>query len=217
VLVCSRVIIRHCNAYNAASLACEAAFYQASTLRLSIFDYIASSMETMLESGLLDDMHEDVMHNLCTHISEKQACKLSVSRTGLLVNAAVERQKDWLSLQDLPAPRVRQPWRRKPPTQGPTITSAVNNGTSKKSRRQPSTPSPVTSPDLQPTPAPSAIDDIFTMDEEVSSPLHASVPPKGARQMTPLDLSQARSSGPVWKSKAAEADRYVWCLDVVRR
>ena len=68
ILICSRVIIRHCNVYNAASLACEASFFQAEALQNSIFDYITASLETMLESGFLDDMDEDTLADLTKYI-----------------------------------------------------------------------------------------------------------------------------------------------------
>jgi hypothetical protein len=211
ILVCSRVVIRHCNAYNAASLACEAAFYQANTLKLSIFDYISFSMETMLESGLLDDMHEDVMHDLCDHIAERQNRKLSVSRNAVLVNAALGRQKEWLALQDIPTPRVRQPWRWKTAAQAsksPVLIATDITPVKTRHRKTVETPSPVTSPELQPTPSTTMGDDIFTMDDDVAPSSSGAVTPRVTRPMTPLDLLSApRSSGPVWKSKAVEADR----------
>lgn len=198
VLVCSRVIIRHCNAYNAAALACEASFYQAITLKNSIFDYIVSCMETMLESGLLDEMHEDVLLDLCQHIGEKQLRKLGASRSGELVNTAMEKWKDWLAIQDIPVPRVRQPWRWKP--RSPLV--APINPTSSRARK---TPSPVFSPDFKPA---SGQDDIFAMDDEMATPPSTSaVTPRSSRPMTPLDLSAGSGKGAVWRSRAVEAEK----------
>lgn len=203
ILVCSRVIIRHCNAYNAAALACEAAFYQATTLKHSVFDYIVSCMETMLESGLLDDMHEDVLLELCQHISTKQVKKLGVARSSQLVNQAMERQKDWLAMQDIPVPRVRQAWKWKPksPALSPVDTMPLTSVTITRRR---DTPSPVASPELPP----STSDDMFTMDD-LQTPQSTSgryTPKALSRPMTPLDLSSG-SKGAVWKSRAAESDK----------
>lgn len=205
--MCSRVIIRHCNVFNAAALACEATFYQATTLKLSIFDYIISSMETMLESGLLDEMYEDVLQDLCRVIAQKQEQKLSVSRSGVLVDLAMYVHREWLALQDIPAPRVRQPfkWRSKSPKLSP-----VDLITPMREIR-PSSPSPATSPEMNAVVS-TPVDDIFSMDD-LSSPstTPGTVTPK--RPMTPLDLS-ARSSGkgPVWKPRVVEANKLVCCI-----
>lgn len=205
VLVCSRVIGRHCNCYNAAALACEAAFYQANTLKLSIFDYISASMETMLESGLLDEMHEDVLQDLCAVIAKKQERKLPVSRTGLLVNQAVDKHRDWLAVQDLPMPRVRAPfkWKARSPTILPTDRAhQARNGRQVNS-------SPTASPEVGPSVGTN--EDIFQMDEEHGSPV-PSTGSRPTRPVTPLDISAGASairSGPVWKSQKVETSRSV--------
>jgi len=191
--------------YNAAALACEASFYQATTLKLSIFDYIVACMETMLESGLLDEMHEDVLLELSQHITKQQLRKLSVSRSNKLVNAAMEKHRDWLNVQDFPVPRVRQPWKWKP--RSPAL-SPVDLTTTRIRKK---TPSPVTSPELRATPGQGALgDEMFTMDDDLASPLASgwSQTPKSSRPMTPLDLSAGVSSSrPVWKSKIVEAEK----------
>ena len=201
------MIMRHCNASNAAALACEATFYQATTLKLSVFDYIISCMETMLESGLLDDMDDDVLLDLCRVISDKQSRKLSVSRSGTLVSLAMDKHREWLALQDIPVPRVRQPWkwRSKSPLISPTDPVTRKRADPRSSR------SPVTSPEMLPTPMAAVVDDIFSMDDvSVSSPSAPSTAqtPKSSRPMTPLDIANSQSSkGPVWKSRTVEIDR----------
>jgi hypothetical protein len=200
------VVIRHCNAYNAASLACEANFYQATTLKLSIFDYIISCMETMLESGLLDDMDDETLGELIRVIAEKQGKKLWVSRSQKLLKEAMENHKDWLTLQDIPTPRVRQPFKWKP--RSPML-SSTETMTPVKDRRR-GTPSPIASPELQPIPSSSTVDDIFAMDDDPSSPsVASSSAPKVSRPVTPLDLSASsqRVTGPVWRSAAVEAQK----------
>ena len=208
VLICSRIISQHCNAYNAAALACEASFYQARTLKLSIFDYIISSMETMLESGLLDEMHEDVLMELSEVIAEKQAKKLSVARTGDLVNEAMKRQKEWLAFQDIPVPRVRIPYKKR--IRASPVIAPVD------STRNPNLVSPSPSPMLEPQVTGAAVEEMFTMDDDIHTPSTGSgqqTPRATSRPMTPLSGSGGSAKGgPVWKSKAIEAEKWAFTL-----
>ncbi|OCF55793.1 hypothetical protein L486_06545 [Kwoniella mangroviensis CBS 10435] len=210
VLICSRAIVKHCNALNAAALATEATFYQANTLKLSIFDYIISCMETMLESGLLDEMDFDVLQDLSEVIAQKQATRLSVSRSQLLVKQATEKHRDWLLLQDIPQPRVRQPfrWRPKSPALSPVDTMTLSSA-SKERERVKMPLSPMMSPEMQP----SAADGIFQMDDDLPTPpssASGTVTPRVARPVTPLNLSAAAaqdSKGAVWRSKTVETEK----------
>ena len=164
-------------------------------------------METFLESGLLDDMEEDVLLDLSRVISIKQQNKLSIPRSGVLIHQAMEKYGDWLAVQDIPTPRIRQPWKWK--ARSPVQSPAEVLKSTKTTRR--SSPSPVTSPDIRPTPSASNVDDIFTMDDEVCTPTAAASgarTPKNSRPMTPLDLS-ASSKAPVWKSRTVETERCV--------
>lgn len=214
ILICSRVIIKHCHVYNAASLACEASFFQAEALKKSIFGYITASLETMLESGLLDDMDEDTLADLTRYIDKAQLKKLRVPRSQLLAKRALEEHKEWLAMQDIPAPRVRQPWRWKIKSPAlspvePFVMSSLGQQVGKKGKRRPMIPSPINSPDVSAANGP---DDIFTMDDDPSSPPNADsgrTTPRSARPMTPLDLSAppVTKGGPVWRSSAVEAQK----------
>ena len=155
-------------------------------------------------------MDDDVLQDLSRVISDKQATKLAVSRSGVLIALAMEKHRDWLALQDIPTPRIRQPWKWKPRS---PILASPERVTSTKDRR-PSCPSPVTSPDLHPTPSSTTLDEIFTMDDDVIPPTIASssaLTPKMSRPMTPLDLHAASQvlKGPVWKSRTVESEKYV--------
>ncbi|WWC60971.1 uncharacterized protein I303_103548 [Kwoniella dejecticola CBS 10117] len=211
VLVCSRAIIKPCNAFNAAALATEAAFYQADTLKLSIFDYIIACMETMLESGLLDEMDADVLQDLSDVIAQKQSVRLSVSRNQVLVKAAMEKHREWLSLQDIPQPRVRQSFRWKPrsPALSPVDTMSFSSAKKEKRRNANTIPS---SPLLSPEMLPSAADGIFQMDDEPPTPPSTSsgaVTPRVTRPVTPLDLAAVPGQGKsaVWRSKTVETEK----------
>ncbi|WWC69338.1 uncharacterized protein I206_103276 [Kwoniella pini CBS 10737] len=208
VLICSRAIIKHCNAFNAAALATEAAFYQANTLKLSIFDYIISCMETMLESGLLDEMDTDVLQDLSDVIAQKQSVKLSVSKNQVLVKAAMEKHREWLLLQDIPQPRIRQPFKWKPrsPALSPVDTMTFSSSNKEKKRAQ-IPPSPLLSPEM----LPSAADGMFQMDDEPPTPPSTSgaTTPRVTRPVTPLDLAAVpgQSKGAVWRSKTVETEK----------
>jgi hypothetical protein len=200
VLVCSRVIAKHCNPFNAAALAVEASFYGAVELRSSIFDYISACMETMLESGLLDDMDEDVLRDLSKTIGVKQGDKAVVPRSNILVDELMVKHREWIAVQDIPTPRVRQAYKWKP--RSPHLEA-----------RRPST-SPMTTPDLKPLTPAAPVDEIFTMDEETSAgttPRQAPSPNPSTgsgRPMTPLSLGAGSSSGKaVWKSRTVEQEK----------
>lgn len=199
VLVCSRVIARHCNPYNAAALATEASFYQASVLKRSIFDYIASCMETMLESGLLDDMDDEVLRDLSDVIAAKQSDRAVIPRSAILVSEAMAKNRDWLALQDIPTPRVRAPQKWKP--RSPLLVPHDHG------RRSPG--SPLATPDLKPLQPTSAVDEIFSMDEETpttpATPTHVNGHGDKGRPMTPLSLGSAKT--PVWKSRTVQSEK----------
>lgn len=163
-------------------------------------------METMLESGLLDEMHEDVLLELSQHITRQQLRKLSVSRSNKLVNAAMEKHRDWLSVQDFPVPRVRQPWKWKP--RSPGLSPVDLTATAIRRRK---TPSPATSPELRAIMGQGTVGDgMFTMDDDLATPPTSGwvQTPRSSRPMTPLDISAGITSGkPVWKSKVVEAEK----------
>lgn len=169
-------------------------------------------METMLESGLLDEMDEDVLQELCGVIAKKQEVRLGVSRDGALLNELVGKWGDWLAMQDIPGPRVRQPW--KPRVMRSPKLSPLDASTQPKDKgkRRPiaHTPSPVVSPVLRSQAT--ASDDIFAMDDDATSPPSTASgrhTPRGSRPMTPLDLhsGSSRSGQAPWKSRTVESGR----------
>lgn len=221
VLVCSRAIIRHCNVFNAAALASEASFYQANTLKLSVFDYIISCLETMLESGLLDEMDQNVLQDLSNVIAEKQKKRSPVAREGVLVKELMARHRDWLLVQDIPAPIVRQPFKYR--ARSALSPVDLTSGKPVASRRK-APSSPAVNPSTEVPDKSSAADGIFQMDDDLPTPtISASevrTPNKGSRSMTPLNLGAtpfqpASTSGsstpakaaPIWKSKTVETSK----------
>lgn len=172
-------------------------------------------METMLESGLLDEMDEDVLQELCGVIAKKQEVRLGVSRDGTLLNELVGKWGDWLALQDVPAPRVRAPWKpriMRSPKLSPLepMTSQSTRDKGKRRPQPPPSPSPAASPELRSQHT--GADDIFAMDDEAMSPSTNTgrQTPRSTRPMTPLDLHSGSKPGQVpWKSRTVESGRYV--------
>lgn len=147
----------------------------------------------MLESGLLDEMDDDVLQELCNVIAKKQDKRLGVSRDGSLMDEAVGKWGDWLALQDIPQHRIRAPYK-------PRVMRSPKIEPTPTTRRRKGSPSPVTSPEIK-----AQGDDIFSMDEE-ASPMVSAKGSRGSRPMTPLDL-QSTKTNLTWKSKTVESGR----------
>ncbi|KDQ61981.1 hypothetical protein JAAARDRAFT_528626 [Jaapia argillacea MUCL 33604] len=194
LLICSAVVLRHVNVHNACFTLADATHYNAYDLIRSVQGYLAVNMETFLESRMLEDLSPELIKQLSAFIRSKQAEKSPISRTNRLVDAAVERNAEWLSMQDIPHPIPRS-------KAGALRDSAKLSppGSAKKSRRLSATGSPIISPTIRAMrsfrvdPLVPHEDDLFAMDDTESVP--------------PLDLAQAHSpttdlpvkSAPVWK------------------
>ncbi|KAH7891012.1 hypothetical protein F5I97DRAFT_1964416 [Phlebopus sp. FC_14] len=123
VLLSSQVVLRYLDAHNACYLLVDAIHFNATDLAQSIEDYIAANMEMFLESGILDDLDTRVVRKLAEHVRLQQADKSPVSRSNKLANAAMEKHKDWLVLQDIPGPVVpkMQPAHKDSPKISPLV------------------------------------------------------------------------------------------------
>lgn len=186
VLICSSVILRHVTIHNVTGLLSDASFYHARALKESLQLYIAQNLETMLESRLLETMDLDILTELSTFIASRQGLRLPISRSGLLIQAAMDRQSGWLAMQDIPTPTLRSgrtfnTTRPPPLPRSPTVDSSLDSTASPKPvQRRTSTTvvcaraSPAPSPAVKAqSPAsrrePSGGDDddgMFAMDEE---------------------------------------------------
>ncbi|WVN86717.1 uncharacterized protein L203_101889 [Cryptococcus depauperatus CBS 7841] len=219
VLVCSRIILRHCNVFNAAAIATEASFYQATALLSSTMAYIIVNLETMLESGLLDEMPPEVLQHLENEIAMRQEAYMPATRSNLLVKNALAKHQDWLSLQDIPRPIIRQPfrWRARPNLSPVEIISGKNTP-----QRKPMSSSFLSNADVQAQQDQFSVatNGIFQMDDDIpalSSPTPEICTPRSSRSMTPINLgaSATQASVPpsasrtniVWKSKAVETGK----------
>lgn len=175
----------------------------------------------MLESGLLDEMDQNVLQDLSNVIAEKQKKRSPVAREGVLVKELMARHRDWLLVQDIPAPIVRQPFKYRARLALSPVD--LTSGKPVASRRK-APSSPAVNPSTEVPDKSSAADGIFQMDDDLPTPtISASevrTPNKGSRSMTPLSLGAtpfrpASASGsstpamapPIWKSKTVETNK----------
>ncbi len=195
VLLCSAVIRRHVAISNASTLACEASFYHAQDLKISIFSYIAANLETMLENGMLDQMDIRVLYDLASFVQEKQGLRLPITRSNVLLEMAMEKNALWLEMQDLPIPRLRAPrqWKVRSPRIQPTVVET---------NRQKERPRTIS---LEaPTLDNSRDDDIFAMEDDLPSSITSN-----SVKAAPF-VSAADSSGSIaspWRSKTLEPQK----------
>lgn len=196
VLSCSQVILRHISITNASSLACEASFHNALDLKRSIFSYIACNLETMLENGMLDQMELRVLHDLASFVQDRQGMKLPVSRSGILLDMAVEKRLGWLEQQDIPFAKLRAPrhWKVKSPRIIPVNPQTPVRPGKERARQS----------------IPAIGDDIFAMEDDLPPPaIPANQPQKYVSPKPTRELSSdlPSSSGSPWRSKPVDPPR----------
>ena len=193
VLLCSTVILKHVNLYNACYVLVEATHLSAEELSERIQSFMAVNMDFLLDSGILDDLDPTMVKQLTGYIRAKQEEESPITRSGRLTNDVMTRHADWLASQPPSPPEidllqeefltvVRSPpkMRRK--------TSSLN---------QDSSPHP--SPPLRPQRAirrPPSNDEIFAMDE----PDDPAIPMAGDVQ-PPQPVSRLPASpSSIWKA-----------------
>ncbi|CCM05596.1 uncharacterized protein FIBRA_07824 [Fibroporia radiculosa] len=106
ILLCSNVILKCVSVNNASSILAEASHFHILPLVRAVHEYIALCMETLLESRMLDDLEAHRIRELSSFIRQKQVEKYPVSRSDVLVRAAMETYGPWLASQDIPQPIV---------------------------------------------------------------------------------------------------------------
>ncbi|KAI0091451.1 hypothetical protein BDY19DRAFT_1030603 [Irpex rosettiformis] len=101
-LICSAIILKRVMMSNASSILVDATHFNSSALVRSVQKYIAQSMETCLECHMLDDLPVDIIKQLAKFVRDLQADKSPLSRSNILVDAAMRRNAEWVELQDFP-------------------------------------------------------------------------------------------------------------------
>ncbi|KAF8994964.1 hypothetical protein BDQ17DRAFT_1392318 [Cyathus striatus] len=171
VLLCSSVILKFTNLYNACSILAEATYFNAEQLIDRVQSYMTVNMEAFMDGRMLNSIPHALAKQLSKFVKGKQTEKSPVSRSGKLAQAApiVNRAN-------------RGPLRRDSKVSPPTPC------------RRPSRPSfsgatPPESPKVLPAQTlrrPPAGDDIFEMDDTDEMP-------------ETVSQSQGVTSPPVWK------------------
>ena len=173
--------------------------------------FIASSMETVLEGRLLDDLPPDLVAAVSAFCQERQGARMPISRSGMLVQDLMIKHADWLADLDVGwSTGAARKWRAVTPRSPAPSPSLLSPGPSP--QLLPRTSPHVrpqdhsnTSPALQPL---REMDEPFAMDEDFS--LDASPPPsrsspaggataipslpRNRKASTPLSYSPSTSS-----------------------
>ncbi|EIW84456.1 hypothetical protein CONPUDRAFT_100586 [Coniophora puteana RWD-64-598 SS2] len=104
MLICSQVILKHLNPMNACYILTDAHHFNAVGLMYSVHGYIAANLEMFLEGRMLDDVAHGPLRGLTEFIRKEQLDKSPVSRSEILGREAMEKHKEWVEMQDWPAP-----------------------------------------------------------------------------------------------------------------
>ncbi|BGP17782.1 hypothetical protein JCM10213v2_005824 [Rhodosporidiobolus nylandii] len=196
--VCSAVLRSFVTLHNVVSILCDAAFYEARDLARACMYFLASSMETALEGGLLDDLPADLLVALTAFVQERQGAKMPVSRSGLLLQEVLAKHADYLADIDVGRPtgaakRYRPAIVPNSPKPSPSLLSPTSSpalGPSKSPRMQPK-PSPSLAP-VGEVDEPFALDEDFLLDAGSSTPRGLTSPPPPSAAVP--GMSRRRSS-----------------------
>lgn len=187
---------------NAAALASEASFHNAQDLKASIFHYIACNLEAMMENGLLDDMDIRILNDLTVFVRDRQAEKLPLTRSGILLDMAMEKYRDWIILQDFPEPRLRIPRDIKP--KSPKLTStAVPTAFSKTKGKAKGVPASIRA-------SPQMSSKTFNEELDMDDLMLPDAAPAVAPVSSGLPTAETATKNSPWKSQAVEAKRFVF-------
>ena len=207
MLICSTVIFRHVTLNNVSSLLSDATYYNALQLVDSLQTYITCNMEAIMESRFLDSMQSELIEGLSGFVRKRQAEMSPVMRLNMMVEDAMRRNTEWLGLQDIPQPLVRnQRLMKESPKLCPVRLS--------KAALPRHASGPIASPLSSPPPASltkldrpklAQGDEIFTMEDEAVEAIP--VLNIGQPRMPPSEFTVPTTA---WKSTSAQdSPRYV--------
>jgi hypothetical protein len=170
--------------HNVCAILADAAFFEATDLARACMHYIVSSMETVLEGQLLDDLPPDILSELAAFCRERQGAKAPISRSGLLVSELMAKHATWAADLDVGKPTggARRFRPIVPRSSGPSP-SMISPGPSPS--LHPSYTSPRIRPATSPSNSPALIasqggDEPFSMDDDFS--LDVATPSRSAPQ-----------------------------------
>lgn len=222
---------------NVAALMTDADFYHVPAFKESIMDYSARTLETLLESGMLDDLENKVIKDLTKYVRQKQDERLHRTRAAQHVSNLISLHNDFYFDLDLPLPSLgiiaaRVPKRLPRPVESrplsPTNAAINMHRSSNIQRALQSSSSPMPSPDLkawQPgigntsTQSASTLTNdsslMFSMDDEMddsSGESKKQIGKSNDKFSLPPPISSAEndsspSRGTPWKSRTIEANK----------
>jgi hypothetical protein len=107
ILLISATILKYINISNTCYILAEATHLNSTALVKSIQEYMSANIELLLQSRMLDDLPPRLIKQLSVFIRTQQQEKSPVSRSLVLLDAAMAKHYDWLQLQDFAQPLVR--------------------------------------------------------------------------------------------------------------
>ncbi|BGP49680.1 hypothetical protein JCM10450v2_005585 [Rhodotorula kratochvilovae] len=211
--VCSAVLRSFVTLHNVCSILCDAAFYEAHDLVRACMHFLASSMETALETGLLDDLPADLLTALTAFVRERQGAKMPITRSNLLFQELLPRYRDYYDAVDVGRPtgaarRYRPAVVPPSPRASPSMLSPGGSPqllASKSPRMRPSagpsgSPNPSPSlPAVREADEPFALDEDFLLDSSARGASSAAGPSQASlarrrSSVTPLGSSPSQAS-----------------------
>ena len=191
-------MLRYVNLHNVCAILADATYLHCTALVDRLHKYMAVNAEALLESSMLDSLTPGLLREFSLFVQKEQRLKSPVLRSGRLVDEAIERNREWLELQDIPQTFV--------PTTNTRSSPMLSPG---KGRRTSAQPSPITSPSLYPVSVPRgalsspAGDDIFIMDDADPVPSLS------------LDTQPAVSTVGPWKPNPLASKYVLSCIRTV--
>lgn len=157
-LVCCEFLRKRILPSNVAALMTDADFYHVPAFKESIMDYSAKTLETLLESGMLDDLENKMIKDLTKFIRQKQDERLHRTRAAQHISNLIALHNDFYFDLDLPLPSLgiiaarvpkRMPRSIESRPLSPTNTAINMHKSSNVQRSLQSNSSPMPSPDLK--------------------------------------------------------------------
>lgn len=105
-LVCCQLLRQRVAATNVAALITDANFYNALAFKESLMDYASRTMETLLESGMLDDLENRMVKHLTKLVRARQDERLHRTRADEHLNGLIVKHHDYFFDLDIPPPSL---------------------------------------------------------------------------------------------------------------
>ncbi|PWN47537.1 hypothetical protein IE53DRAFT_371375 [Violaceomyces palustris] len=105
-LLCCVLLRRRVLANNVSAVLTDADFYHALPLKEACLDYCTRTMETLLESGMLDELGHRMLKDLTKYVRNKQDEKMRRTLASDRVLALIEKHREYYDDLDIPEPSL---------------------------------------------------------------------------------------------------------------